>query len=217
MKERLEDEFLTERLRMVEHQIRRRGIRDPRVLAAMARVPRHLFVPSQWREEAYADYPLPIGEGQTISQPYIVGLMTEALELGGSEKVLEIGTGSGYQSALLAELAREVYTIERIPELSEQAMRRLSSLGYTNIRFFVGDGTLGLPEEAPFDRIIATGAFPNIPDGLLKQLANHGIIVAPIGGRGIQRLLKLRKVDDGLEEIELGSCRFVPIIGKEGW
>ncbi len=217
MKEHLEDEFLDERLHMVEHQIRRRGITDPRVLAAMTRVPRHLFVPPQWREEAYEDYPLPIGEGQTISQPYIVGLMTEALDLGGAEKVLEIGTGSGYQTAILAELAREVCTIERIPELSEQARKRLLTLGYTNVRFFVGDGTLGLPEEAPFDRIIATGALPSIPDRLLQQLADSGIIVAPIGGRRVQRLLKLRKVDGTLEEIELGSCRFVPIIGREGW
>lgn len=202
---------------MVEHQLRRRGIRDPRVLAAMARVPRHLFVPPQWREEAYADYPLPIGAGQTISQPYIVARMTEALELKGSEKVLEIGTGSGYQTAILAELSREVCTIERIPELSEEAKARLSSLGYANVRFFVGDGTLGLPAEAPFDRIIATGALPRIPDALLGQLSDFGIIVAPVGEREFQRLLQLRKVGDTVKEVGLGGCRFVPIIGKEGW
>ncbi len=217
MNELREDGFLKERLDMVEYQLRRRGIRDPRVLAAMARVPRHLFVPPQLRGEACADYPLPIGAGQTISQPYIVARMTEALELNGTEKVLEIGTGSGYQTAILAELAREVCTVERIPELSEEAGERLSSLGYTNVRFLVGDGTLGVPEEAPFDRIIATASLPRIPNALLAQLADYGIIVAPIGGRGFQRLLKLRKSGDGFEEIELGECRFVPIIGKEGW
>ena len=217
MNELRENGFLKERLDMVEYQLRRRGIRDPRVLAAMARVPRHIFVPPQLRGEAYADYPLPIGAGQTISQPYIVARMTEALELDGTEKVLEIGTGSGYQTAILAELSREVCTVERIPELSEEAEERLSALGYTNVRFFVGDGTLGVPEEAPFDRIIATGSLPRIPDALLAQLADPGIIVAPIGGRGFQRLVKLRRVGDSFEEIELGECRFVPIIGKEGW
>ncbi len=206
-----------ERRRMVERQLRRRGIRDPRVLAAMERVPRHLFVPPAWRDEAYSDHPLPIEGGQTISQPYIVARMTEALELAGTEKVLEIGTGSGYQTAILAELAREVCTIERIPDLAAAAQARLTSLGYKNIRFFVGDGTHGLPEEAPFDRIIVTGALPRIPEALLEQLSDPGIIVAPVGGRGWQELLQVRHSGGTVTRVGLGECRFVPIIGKEGW
>ena len=202
---------------MVERQLRRRGITDPRVLAAMARVPRHLFVPPERQWEAYADYPLPIGDGQTISQPYIVALMTAALELTGVEKVLEIGTGSGYQTAILAELAREVCTIERIPTLSHTAQDKLQELGYTNVRFFIGDGTVGLPDEAPFDRIIATGGFPRLPVSLLAQLADSGIFVAPVGGRTFQHLLQVRKRGDTFTQVDLGGCRFVPLTGKEGW
>jgi len=217
MDEQKGEEFLRDRLRMVARQLRGRGIRDPRVLAAMARVPRHLFVPPVWQREAYADYPLPIGAGQTISQPYIVARMTEALELEGPEKVLEIGTGSGYQTAILAALAREVWTIERVPALSKDAEKRLRRLGYTNIHFFIGDGTLGLPQEAPFGRIIATGGLPRVPQTLIDQLGDSGIIVAPVGRRDFQRLVKLRKVGDTVEEVDLDGCRFVPLIGKEGW
>ena len=212
-----EDDFTTARLTMVNHQLRRRGIKDPRVLAAMERVPRHLFVPPEWRWEAYADYPLPIGNGQTISQPYIVARMTEALELTGTEKVLEIGTGSGYQTAILSELSAQVYTIERIPALSEAAQERLRALGYTNVRFFTGDGTEGLPEEAPFDRIIATGGLPRVPETLLDQLTDSGILVAPVGGHGFQHLLQVKKQGDTFSKVDLGGCRFVPLIGKEGW
>ncbi|NIA09844.1 MAG: protein-L-isoaspartate(D-aspartate) O-methyltransferase, partial [Nitrospiraceae bacterium] len=154
---------------------------------------------------------------QTISQPYIVALMTAALELTGQEKVLEIGTGSGYQTAILAELTRKVYTIERITALSLAAQDRLRKLGYTNVKFFIGDGTVGLPDEAPFDRIIATGGFPRLPVTLLAQLADPGIIVAPVGGRTFQRLLQVRKRGDTFTKVDLGGCRFVPLTGKEGW
>ncbi len=202
---------------MVERQLRRRGITDSRVLAAMTRVPRHRFVPPERQWEAYADYPLPIGAGQTISQPYIVALMTAALELTGTEKILEIGTGSGYQTAILAELAREVRTIERITALSLAAQDRLRTWGYANVRFFIGDGTVGLPDEAPFDRIIATGGFPRLPALLLAQLADSGIFVAPVGGRTFQHLLQVRKHGDTFTQADLGGCRFVPLTGKEGW
>lgn len=202
---------------MVDHQLRARGIVDARVLAIMGRVPRHRFVsPSLWRE-AYADYPLPIGEGQTISQPYIVAVMTEALCLSGQEKVLEIGTGSGYQTAILADLADTVATIERSLVLSQAAQERLRDLGYGNVHFVVGDGTLGLPAEAPFDRILATGSLPCIPCVLVDQLTEEGILVLPVGDRAVQRLLQVKRVGSSCTKQDLGACRFVPLIGEEGW
>ncbi len=203
---------------MVEEQIVARGVRDRRVIEAMKKVPRHLFVPPEYRSEAYNDYPLSIGRGQTISQPYIVAVMTEALELFGDEKVLEIGTGSGYQAAILAEIAKEVCTVERDPVLMERARRILEELGYTNIKYKVGDGSLGWPEEAPFDRIIVTCAAPNIPKPLKEQLKIGGIIVIPIGPRYSQILIKARKVSpDELDSESIFGCAFVPLVGKYGF
>jgi len=202
---------------MVKHQLRARGIADEDVLTVMGRVARHLFVPFSLREEAYEDHPLPIGEGQTISQPYIVALMTEALCATGRAKVLEIGTGSGYQTAILAELANTVFTVERSSTLSSAAQQRLRDLRYENIQFVVGDGTLGLSAQAPFDRIIATGSLPRLPQGLLDQLAPDGICVLPVGDRFLQRLLQVKKVGSSVEQHNLGGCCFVPLIGKEGW
>lgn len=197
--------------------LRRRGIRDERVLEAMRKVPRHLFVPEAYRDVAYGDHPLPIGAGQTISQPFIVALMTEALQLEKHHKVLEIGTGSGYQTAILAELAKEVYTVERVPALLEGARRFLAELGYTNVRYRVGNGTLGWPEHAPYHRIIATGAVPEVPRSLKEQLADPGRLVIPVGGRQVQSLVLLRKEGDRLAQKELVPCSFLPLIGAEGW
>ncbi|RLE34689.1 protein-L-isoaspartate O-methyltransferase [Candidatus Acetothermia bacterium] len=211
------DEFCERRVRMVEHHLRRRGIRDERVLEAFLRVRREEFVPPEWRGAAYADHPLPIGEGQTISQPYIVALMTEALALSGGEKVLEIGTGSGYQTAILAELGARVWTIERSAALSEAAAERLNRLGYSGIRFVIGDGTLGLPDEAPFDRIIATGSFPSVPERLTAQLREGGIFVGPIGGLYDQDLIRIAYHPPRHVRDDLGPCRFVPLIGEMGW
>lgn len=202
---------------MVKHQLRARGIADEDVLTVMGRVARHLFVPFSLREEAYEDHPLPIGEGQTISQPYIVALMTEALCATGKAKILEIGTGSGYQTAILAELANTVFTVERSSTLSSGAQQHLRDLGYDNIQFVVGDGTLGLPAQAPFDRIIATGSLPRLPQGLLDQLAPDGICVLPVGDRFLQRLLQVKKVGSSVEQHNLVACCFVPLIGEEGW
>jgi len=202
---------------MVEHHLRRRGIRDERVLKAFLRVRREEFVPPEWKAAAYADHPLPIGEGQTISQPYIVALMTEALALSGGEKILEIGTGSGYQTAILVELGAKVWTIERSAALSEAAAERLNRLGYTGIHFVVGDGTLGLPEEASFDRIIATGGLPSVPRGLLGQLREGGIFVGPIGELYDQDLVRIAYHPPRYVREDLGPCRFVPLIGEEGW
>jgi len=183
----------------------------------MRKVPRHQFVsPNLWKE-AYADHPLPIGEGQTISQPYIVALMSEALHLSGAEKVLEIGTGSGYQTAILAELADTVTTIERSSALSQAARERLAKLGYRDICFSVGDGTLGLLTQAPFDRIIATGSLPHTPQGFLDQLSSNGILVLPVGDKTLQRLVQIKKSGSSHTIKDLGACRFVPLIGKEGW
>lgn len=202
---------------MVDTQLIPRGIKDKRVLMAMRKVPRHLFLDeSQWIR-AYDDMALPIGEGQTISQPYMVAIMTELLELKGDEKVLEIGTGSGYQAAILSELSRHVYTIERVQSLSDRASKVLRSLGYDNVYLRVGDGTLGWPEEAPFDRIIITAACPEIPPPLIDQLNEKGIIIAPVGERFSQVLLKARKEKDKLIEDYHTPCIFVPLIGKYGW
>ncbi len=208
-----EDPTVERRHRMVDGQIRARGVTDPRVLDAMARVPRHLFVPEAVRGQAYDDYPLPIGEQQTISQPYIVALMTSLLELDGGEKVLEIGTGSGYQAAVLAELAREVYTIEILEPLAARAQRTLADLGYRNIRYRVGDGWSGWPEAAPFDGIIVTAAPEKVPQPLLDQLKVGGRLVIPVGSF-FQDLLVLTKTAAGFEKRNVIPVRFVPMTGE---
>jgi protein-L-isoaspartate(D-aspartate) O-methyltransferase len=197
--------------------LRELGIHDDRVLAALCRVPRHRFVPPQLLPYAYEDRPLPIGHDQTISQPYIVALSTEALALTPTGRVLEIGTGSGYQTAVLAELAGAVYTVERLPELSTSAQERLGSLGYNNIRFRVGDGTRGWPDESPFDAILVTAGAPRVPEGLLAQLAPRGRLVIPVGGRFNQELLLVRRDGEHLVHERLCPCTFVPLIGEEGW
>jgi protein-L-isoaspartate(D-aspartate) O-methyltransferase len=209
------EDFL--RRRMVEEQIRRRGIRDERVLEAMAVVPRHLFVPPEQRARAYADDPLPIGEGQTISQPFIVAEMTAALRLTGTEKVLEIGTGSGYQTAILAKLCRRVITVERIPSLAAAAAGRLRKLGCSNVEYVTGDGTLGSPEHAPFDRILSAAASPAVPPPWMEQLAEGGILVLPLGGRMGQDLVRVTKRRDDPVYESLGACIFVPLIGEHGF
>ena len=196
---------------MVDTQLIPRGIKDRYVLNAMRKVPRHLFMPKYMRHDAYEDMALPIGEGRTISQPYMVASMTELLELRGDEKVLEIGTGSGYQAAILAELAKEVYTIERIPSLADEARQRLKELGYKNVFVFVGDGTKGLEEKAPFDRIIITAAAPDMPEPLKNQLKEDGIIVAPVGERFSQTLIRLRKEKGNFIEEYHFPCVFVPL------
>ena len=206
-----------ERLRMVEHQITARGIRDQRVLSAMKDVPRHLFVPPPYDKSAYEDCPLPIGNGQTISQPYIVALMTELLALQPTDSVLEIGAGCGYQAAVLAALVRQVTTIERIPEVAGLAKANLAAVGNNNVEVIVGDGTLGYPEKAPYGGIIITAATPSVPRPLIEQLAEGGRLVAPVGGRDIQELIRLRKKGGSLNEEHHGGVRFVPLIGKCGW
>ncbi len=211
------DIYRVAREKMVETQIKARGIKDDRVLKAMLKVPRHLFVPPSLRDQAYGDFPLPIGEGQTISQPYIVALMTEALELKGKERVLEIGTGSGYQTAILAELAAWVYTIERYASLQNKAREILFELGYKNISFKIGDGTLGWPEAAPFDAIIVTAAAPQIPPPLIEQLAEGGRIVIPVGDEFSQMLVKGVKKGGILHTKNLEPVRFVKLVGEYGF
>jgi len=212
-----EGEFERKRLEMVECQLKVRGIKDPRVLDTMARIPRHLFVPAKVRERAYCDAPLHIGEGQTISQPYMVALMTETLALTGSEKVLEIGTGSGYQTAILADLARFVYSVERIALLAESARERLESMGCTNVDVRVADGSVGLGTEAPFDAIIVTAGAPEVPASLCSQLAEGGRLEVPVGSRTLQRLHLVKKQHGQLSTTESTGCVFVPLIGDEGW
>ncbi len=202
---------------MVDTQLVPRGIRDEPVLLAMKKVQRHIFMPESTRSAAYEDRAVPIGEGQTISQPYMVAIMSELLELTGSEKVLEIGTGSGYQAAILGELAGDVYTIERVSALAESAGRTLESLGYKNVHVFAGDGTLGLEDKAPFDRIIITAAAPEIPAPLVNQLREGGILVVPVGERYSQVLLKGRKVRGEIVKESYTNCAFVPLIGEYGW
>jgi len=211
------DEYTNARVAMVEHQLRRRGIKDKRVLAAMERVPRHRFLPHPDDSGAYCDYPLPIGDGQTISQPYMVAIMTEALRLAADHKVLEIGTGSGYQAAILAELSRKLYSVERIATLADRARDTLADLGYTNVTVVVGDGSLGHPQAAPYDRIIVTAASPTIADPWIEQLAEDGILVAPTGDRWGQTLTRIIKHGAKLEHQDLGGCVFVPLVGEHGW
>lgn len=202
---------------MVNTQLIPRGIRDIGVLDAMRRIPRHLFVDDSLQHNAYSDMALPIGDGQTISQPYMVAVMTELLDLRRDNKVLEIGTGSGYQTVILSELSREVYTIERIASLLDNARQRFYSLKYTNIHTRTGDGTLGWPEEAPFDRIIITAASPGLPNPLMEQLSIDGILLVPVGTRYSQQLLKIRKTKDRIHEEYHTPCVFVPLIGEYGW
>jgi protein-L-isoaspartate(D-aspartate) O-methyltransferase len=202
---------------MVRTQLVPRGIHDPRVLEAMSKIPRERFVDKSMKRRAYEDNPLPIGKDQTISQPYIVALMTEALELKGNEKTLEIGTGSGYQTAILAELSRAVYTIERIESLLEKAKRTLDDLGYTNVFFKVFDGTLGWSEEAPYDAIIVTAGAPRVPKPLKDQLNEGGRLVVPVGNRLGQELMKVTKEEGGFFEKSLGGVRFVNLVGEYGW
>jgi protein-L-isoaspartate(D-aspartate) O-methyltransferase len=211
------DRYAISRQAMVEQDLGGRGIRDPRVLEVMARIPREMFVPEKYAASAYDDNPLPIGMGQTISQPYIVALMTERLELTGSENVLEIGTGSGYQTSLLSELAGRVYTIERFNELSEQAQAVLAKLDCCNIDYAVGDGSCGWPDDRQFDRIIVTAAMPEIPHVLKNQLNEDGIIVAPVGGQWTQELLAARKHKGNLITTPVCGCRFVKLIGQYGY
>jgi protein-L-isoaspartate(D-aspartate) O-methyltransferase len=209
-----EEELARLRRRMVENDLKGRGIKDRRVLEAMASVPRHLFVKPEQRHLAYSDSPLPIGEGQTISQPYIVALMSELLELRGEERVLEIGTGSGYQAAVLSRLAREVYTIEILPGLGERARARLESLGYRNVEIRIGDGSFGWEEKAPFDAILVTAAAERIPEPLWAQLADGGRLVMPLGGqRQGQKLIRARKLGGGREIEEITGVAFVPMTG----
>ena len=206
-----------ERDRMVEEQLAARGVADPQVLAVLRRVPRHRFVQEALRDRAYGDHPLPIGEEQTISQPFIVGLMTALLELTGREKVLEVGTGSGYQTAVLAELARRVCTIERLPRLAERARALLEQLGYDNVWVRVGSGTLGWPDEAPFDRILVTAGGPSIPPPLFQQLGEGGRMVVPVGDVANQTLTVVEKVRGEMKTRPCGDCKFVKLVGKYAW
>ena len=208
-------DFNAARARLIEHL--GTEIKDERVLAVMARVPRELFVPPENRSIAYEDSPLPIGFNQTISQPFIIALMTEALELTGSEKVLEIGTGSGYQAAILAELARAVITTERVPALAESAKKVLDSVGYTNIEVYLAEETLGWQREAPYSAIIVTAGAPRVPADLLAQLAIGGRLVIPVGSRYVQELYKVVKRRKKNIVHSLGGCRFVSLIGREAW
>lgn len=205
------------RLAMVREQIRQRGIRSPRVLQAMERVPRHAFLPAELAARAYSDAPLSIGEGQTISQPYMVAAMTEALELEGTERVLEVGSGSGYQAAILAELALEVVTIEARHALAETARRRLAELGYKNVRVESGDGSLGWPDAAPYDAILVAAAAPRVPPPLLAELREGGRMIIPVGKSDHQILMRIRKRGGLALEERLFPCQFVPLRGRHGW
>jgi len=211
------DPFLAERQNMVAFQLRRRGLRDDRVLQAMEHVPRHEFIAPQLWNRAYADDPVPIGEGQTISQPYIVAYMLEALNFSPDHRVLEIGTGTGYQASLLAELAREVVTIERHEKLADTARHNLERLGYKNVTVIHADGTQGWPGNAPYDRIIVAAAAPKIPPPLLDQLTDDGRLIIPVGSTEVQELLLVEKKADQYFTSRLEGCRFVPLIGAEGF
>jgi len=213
----VEDKFFSLREEMVKNQIVARGIKDERVIKAFLKVPRHKFVSDRNLGEAYDDHPLPIGEGQTISQPYMVALMTELLELKGEEKVLEIGTGSGYQAAILAELAKEVYTVERFPTLAEKAKIVLEELGYKNIKIKIGDGTLGWEEYSPYEGIIVTAGAPDIPSPLIAQLKEGGRLVIPLGESFSQVLTVIEKFRGKIEKREICGCVFVPLVGRYGW
>ena len=214
------DRYKKQRMKMVATQIQSRGVKDKQVLKAMEVIPRHLFVDEGLINQAYDDYPLPIGERQTISQPYIVALMTEALELKGDEKVLEIGTGSGYQSAILSKLADRVFSIEKIASLASKARTILDSLNCFNVLIRVGDGTYGWREESPFDAIVVTAGAPDVPKPILGQLAVGGRLVIPVGSHHSQTLLKLTRLSEDIKDIkreDLCGCRFVNLVGEYGW
>jgi len=211
------NDFSFARRKMVQEQLSARGIKDEHVLAAMTRVPRHRFIEEGLWSQAYGDFPLPIGEGQTISQPYIVALMTQALQLQPDDKVLEIGTGSGYQVAVVAEIVRQVFSVERISVIAARARKILDELGYSNVLIKIADGTAGWPEEAPFDAIIVTAGAPGVPDPLLAQLATGGRMVIPVGDMYSQELVKIVKTDEGYNKEDLGGCRFVRLVGAHGW
>jgi protein-L-isoaspartate(D-aspartate) O-methyltransferase len=209
--------FARERERMVEEQLIARGVRDPRVIEVMRRLPRHVFVDEALRDRAYGDHPLPIGEGQTISQPFIVGRMTELLQLAGREKVLEVGTGCGYQAAVLAELAERVCTMERIPRLASRARETLERLGYRNVWVRTANGTLGWPDEAPFDRILVAAGGPGVPPPLFEQLAEGGRMVIPVGEVTGQVLQVIEKVQGTMRVTQDSGCVFVKLVGKYAW
>jgi len=211
------NDFALARRRMVEEQIMRRGVRDQRLLKAMNEVPRHLFVDEAFWSQAYNDHPLAIGEGQTISQPFMVALMTDALGLTGTEKVLEIGTGCGYQTAILARLADWVYSVERLAGLSRRAQGNLEKVGVFNVNLVVGDGTKGWPAEAPYDAIIVTAGAPATPRPLREQLAQGGRLVIPVGDRRVQTLWRITRKGEEFVQEDLGGCRFVDLIGEHGW
>jgi protein-L-isoaspartate(D-aspartate) O-methyltransferase len=212
-----QDRWEEARRSMVELQIASRGVRDDRVLSAMRSVPRHLFVPPTYRDAAYNDCPLPIGRGQTISQPYIVAVMTELLQILPGDRVLEIGGGSGYQAAILGTLARDVISIERIPDVAEMAKENLSGAGITNVTIVIGDGTLGYPAKAPYDAILITAAAPDVPPPLIGQLAEGGRLVAPVGSRDLQELVRCTKKEGTVTREYFGGVVFVPLLGEYGW
>ncbi len=212
-----DNEYRLARKRMVETQLKTRGIQDPGVLTALLKVPRHKFVPEDLLEQAYQDGPLPIGYNQTISQPYMVAVMVQEASAGPGERVLELGTGSGYQAAILAELGAEVYTVERIPELAEQAEARLERLGYGRINIRLSNGTLGWEEQAPFDAIIVAAAAPKIPDPLLEQLAEGGRLIIPLDDGPSQILSVIEHTPEGFRKQQGERCTFVPLLGKYGW
>jgi protein-L-isoaspartate(D-aspartate) O-methyltransferase len=211
------DLYAHERLKMVTEQLVARGIKDSAVIAAMTKVPRHAFIRDELRGHSYEDQPLPIGNDQTVSQPYMVALMAEALELTGSERILEIGAGSGYAAAVFAELCQQVFSVERIEELAIKARLTLIGVGCHNIRIQIGDGTLGWPEEAPFDAIVISAGAPQIPRPLLEQLKPSGRLVFPMGEEELQTLVRLRRTPAGLKEEYFGECRFVKLRGLYGW
>jgi protein-L-isoaspartate(D-aspartate) O-methyltransferase len=209
--------YVQARERMIQEQLVSRGIHDSRVLGAMARVPRHLFLEKELWDQAYEDHPLPIGANQTISQPYMVAIMAEALELKGAEKVLEVGTGSGYAAAVLGELCAEVFTVEVLEELALKARTLLSRLGYTKVSVLAGDGTLGWEEHAPYDAVIISAAAPGIPRPLIEQLKTPGHLVFPMGEKELQTLVRIRKDKRGIREEYFGDCQFVKLKGRYGW
>jgi protein-L-isoaspartate(D-aspartate) O-methyltransferase len=211
------ERFAERRSQMVEEQLRGRGIRAERVLAAMGKVPRERFIAPEYAQEAYADGPIPIGSGQTVSQPYMVAAMVEALEVRPSDRVLEVGTGTGYEAAVLAELAAEVWTIERHAELADKARQILLELGHENVHGICGDGSLGLPHHAPFDKILVAAGAPQAPPSLIAQLAEGGTMAVPVGNRVEQQLQVTRKIGGGMVVSRHVLCCFVPLLGAEGW
>ena len=208
---------LIARERMVEEQLKSRGIKDQRILAAFLEVPRHKFVEDYLKYKAYEDYPLSIGFGQTISQPYMVAIMTESLRVRPSHRILEIGSGSGYQAAILSRLCSVVYSIERVSALASRARKTLDDLGYFNIHIRIGDGTMGLPQDGPYDGIIVTAGAPHVPEALIEQLSPGGCLIIPVGDQSLQDLKRITKSTEGAKEESLGGCRFVKLIGKNGW